>query len=120
MDLSRVSGEEKSEKDVYTKAKDLGIIDDALHKELFTLYEDRNRVIHRFVISEITYAEVEEISYKYYKMREKVNSLIYDIEAEQIRLNVGMTRNGGDAETTDHLDYIKGKIGKHDYFEDKK
>ncbi len=115
-----LADKKKSEKDVYTKAKDLGIIDETLFKELYTLYDDRNRVIHRFIISEITYAEVEEISYKYYKMREKINSLIYDIEAEQIRLNVGMTRKGGDTETTDHLDYIKGKIGKQDYFEDKK
>ena len=115
-----LADKKKSEKEVYNKAKDLGIIDEYLFKELYILYDDRNRVIHRFIISEITYAEVEEISYKYYKMREKINQIIYDIEAEQIRLNVGMTRKGGDTETTDHLAFIKGKIGKQDYFEDKK
>lgn len=114
-----LADKKKSEKDVYMKAKDLGIIEVDLFDELYFLYDDRNRVIHRFIISEITYAEVEEISYKYYKIREKINSLIYDIEAEQIHLNVGITRKGGNEGTTSQLDYIKGKIAKQDYFEDK-
>lgn len=115
-----LADKKKSEKDVYKKALDLAIIDQPLFDELYVLYDDRNRVIHRFIISEITLAEVEEIAYKYYQMREKVNSIIYGIEADQIRLNVGMTRKGGDKDIAVDLDYIKGKIGKQNYFEDKK
>ena len=113
-----LTDKKKIEKEVYKKAKDLGIIEESLFNELYKLYDDRNRVIHRFIISEITFAEVEEISYKYYKVRQKVNTIIYDIEEEQIRLNIGMTRKSWDKETTDNLDYIKGKIGKQNYFED--
>lgn len=109
----------KSEKDIYSKAKELGILTDELFNELYALYDDRNRVIHRFVISEITVADVENIAYKYYKMQQKINSIIYDIESRQIELGVGMTVVG-DASNGNILDEIKGKIGKQNYFEDKK
>ena len=116
-----LTDKKKSEKDIYKKALDLGIIDQTVYDELFKLYDDRNRVIHRFIISEITLAEVEEIAYQYYKQQEAINKIIYDLEAEQITLGIGMTTTAdkvqGEAE---HLDFIKGKIGKIDYFDDKK
>lgn len=116
-----LADKKKSEKDIYKKALDLGIIDQTVYDELFKLYDDRNRVIHRFIISEITLAEVEEIAYQYYKQQEAINKIIYDLEAEQITLGIGMTTTAdkvqGEAE---HLDFIKGKIGKIDYFDDKK
>lgn len=115
-----LTDKKKSEKDIYKKALDLGIIGNTIFDNLYELYEDRNRVMHRFIISEITLAEVEEIAYKYYQKQESINQLIYDIESEQIRLNVGMTTRGSnDSDEENHLDYIKGKIGKLDYFEDK-
>ncbi|MBL0238084.1 MAG: hypothetical protein IPQ02_16185 [Saprospiraceae bacterium] len=64
-------------------------------------------------------AEVEEISYKYYKKSEELNQIIYDLEAEQIKLNVGMTIQGGQSQEGHILDFIKGKIGKLNYFEGK-
>ena len=108
----------KSEKDIYKKAKELGVITEEIFKELFRLYDDRNRVMHRFIISEITLAEVEDISYNYYKMLQKINSIIYDLESEQIKLNVGMTANGKE-DNEDYINSIKGKIGKQNYFENK-
>lgn len=114
-----LSAKKKSEKDVYKKSLDLGVIDQTFFNELYTLYDDRNRVIHRFIISEITLAEVEEIAYKYHVKAEALYIIIYDIEAEQIRLNVGMTTIGNGNENVNHLDYIKGKIGKLNYFDDK-
>lgn len=109
----------KSEKDVFGEALKLGVIGQDVFDELYELYEDRNRVVHRFIISEITLAEVEEIAFRYYLKREAINKIIYDLESEQIRLGVGMTTNkGGGTEKHNYLDYIKGKIGKLDYFED--
>ncbi len=116
-----LSDKKKSEKDIYKKALDLGIIDQQTFDELYVLYDDRNRVIHRFIISEITLAEVEEIAYKYYQKQQAINKLIYDLESEQIRLNIGMTKIDNDKHSEEkHLDYIKGKIGKQNYFDDKK
>jgi hypothetical protein len=110
----------KSEKDIYKKAKDLGIIDQSILDDLYTLYDDRNRVIHRFIISEITLAEVEEIACKYYQKQQEINRIIYDLESEQIRLKIGMTKVSNDKHSEDkHLEYIKGKIGKQNYFDEK-
>ena len=109
----------KSEKDIYNKSLTLGIIDQLFFDELQKFYENRNRVIHRFIISEITLAEVEEIAYKYSQKLEELNSIIYALESEQIKLNVGMTRKGDAKEENNHLNYIKGKIGKLNYFSNK-
>jgi hypothetical protein len=114
-----ISDKKKSEKEIYLKSKDLGIIDDCILTELMTLYEDRNRVVHRFIISEITLAEVEEIAYSYYKQQEKVYQIVYDLESEQIKLGLGMTRRGGQAHSKDLMNSFKGKIGKLDYFDKK-
>ncbi len=111
----------KSEKDIYKKALELGIIDQPTFDELYILYDDRNRVIHRFIISEITLAEVEEIAYKYYQVQQSINKVIYNLESEQIKLNVGMTSVDYDKKSDEYnLEYIKGKIGKQNYFDDKK
>lgn len=116
-----LTDKKKSEKDIYKKALDLGIIDQVIFDELYVLYDDRNRVIHRFIISEITLAEVEEIAYKYYQKQQAINKLIYDLESEQIKLNIGMTKIATDKKSEEmHLEYIKGKIGKQNYFDDKK
>ena len=115
-----LSDKKKSEKDIYKKALDLGIIDQTVFDELYVLYDDRNRVMHRFIISEITLAEVEEIAYKYYQKQQAINKIIFDLEAEQIRLNIGMTKIGDDKQSKEtHLEYIKGKIGKQNYFDEK-
>jgi len=116
-----IKDKKKSEKDIYRKSKELGIIDDVAHNELQSLYDDRNRVIHRFIISEITLAEVEEIAYSYYKQQEKINQIIYALESEQIKLNIGMTRTGTGTpeENNEILAQIKDKLAKLNYFDRK-
>jgi hypothetical protein len=114
-----LSDKKKSEKDIYNKSLTLRIIEQPFFDELQKLYENRNRVIHRFIISEITLAEVEEIAYKYSQKLEELYSIIFDLESEQIKLNVGMSRKSDGKEENNHLNYIKGKIGKLNYFSDK-
>lgn len=115
-----LSDKKKSEKDIYKKALDLGIIDQPTFDDLYKLYDDRNRVIHRFIISEITLAEVEEIAYRYYQMQESINKIIYDLESQQIASGVGMTISGDSSATEKKLlDNVRGKIGKLDYFDEK-
>ena len=98
----------------------LDVITDTVHKLLFNLYEDRNRVIHRFIISEITLAEVEQIAYQYYFLREDIKVTIDDIETEQLRLNVGMTITDEEdmGNKSHHLKDVLAKIGTLSYFLD--
>ncbi len=109
----------KSEKDIYKKSLELGIIDRNTFEDFYKLYEDRNRVIHRFIISEITFAEVEEIAFEYHKKLQTINKIIYSLESEQIKLGIGMTTfdSGGKPSQGIYFDYIKGKIGKENYFD---
>jgi hypothetical protein len=111
----------KSEKEVYKAALSLSIITDDLYKSLYDLYEDRNRVIHRFIISEITLAEVEQIVYDYYFLMEDIKIIIDDLESEQLKLNVGMTTTNEEdpGNRSPNLTNILGKIGTLSYFESK-
>lgn len=110
----------KSEKDIYKKACDIGIISRHQLDDLYRLYDDRNRVVHRFIISEITLAEIEDISYDYYQKQQEINGIIKNIENEQIRLNIGITKIGENDACENNVNYIEGKIGKQDYFDKKK
>lgn len=109
----------KFEKDVYKKALALGVITDDMYNALYELYEDRNRVIHRFIISEITLAEVETIAYDYYFLREEIKIIVDDLETEQVGLNVGMTitDENDPGNRSPNLVDILGKIGTVSYFE---
>lgn len=109
----------KSEKDIYKKCLGLDIIDKTIFDELYKLYNDRNRVVHRFIISEITIYEVEQIAYRYYLMLQSIKKIIYDIESEQIKLNVGMTVASNKKFDLNLKEFVKGKIGKSDYFDNK-
>ncbi|MGE0567698.1 MAG: hypothetical protein AB7O73_07090 [Bacteroidia bacterium] len=110
----------KSEKDIYKKAKELGILDEATFDNLYKLYEDRNRVVHRFIISEITLADVESISYEYYQIREKIKQAVDDIESEQIKQNIGMTTvdESDPGNKSPYMHFFMGKIGKVQYFDE--
>lgn len=87
------------------------------------MYEDRNRVIHRFIISEITLTEVEQIASRYLRILKTIAEIADNIEGEQIKLNVGMTiSKPGDqpGDKSHNLNFIMGKIGKLNFFDPKK
>jgi hypothetical protein len=111
----------KSEKDIYKKALALAIIPKDLYDDLFELYEDRNRVIHRFIISEITLTEVEEIMHDYLEIMKECAAIMDGLESEQVRLGVGITvtdeHNKGNK--SPYVNFITGKIGNLDYLMDK-
>ena len=109
-----------SEKAIYKEAHTIGIINKNTLDELYSIYESRNRVVHRFIISEITLAEVEEISFNYYLLRQRIYDSIYKLETEQIKQNIGMTVVGPLENEESYIDYIKAKLGKVEYYESEK
>jgi hypothetical protein len=110
-----------SETDIYLEAREIGAIDDSIYDQLMKLYKDRNRVVHRFIISEITLADVEEIAYQYYLMQQKIVEMVRTIEAKQIGLGIGMTKTSDSSDSSHNglEDFAAGKFGKIDYFEKK-
>lgn len=100
-----------SEREVYRRALEAGIVDRATFTELEALYKDRNRVVHRYVISEITTKDVLEIAIRMDVVAGRVSDQVAILENEQIRLGVGMTRLGKGAAKRDVLDFAIGKHG---------
>ena len=58
------------------------------------LYDDRNRVIHRYVISRITTSDVLDIAVRYETMVQSLSERIHAIEKRQIEEGVGITIAG--------------------------
>ena len=83
-----------SERDIYRRAHAASVIDETTFNKLEDLYDQRNRVIHRYVIGRITTAEVLEIAIAYEKIITGLSDRIHDIEKEQIRRGVGITVRG--------------------------
>ena len=76
-------------------------------------------MVHRFIISEITASEIEQIALRYYLERERIKRLVYSIESKQIELNLGMTRKGSKFKEDDFHRLIKEKMGGLEYFDKK-
>jgi hypothetical protein len=88
------SGKTYTERAIYDIAKEKNVIDQLFFEKLNTLYEDRNRVIHRYIITDITTDQVLKIAIRYEELFKRVRERIFEIEEEQINLGVGMTVKG--------------------------
>jgi hypothetical protein len=83
-----------SEREIYRRAQTQRAIDDAIFQELQRLYDDRNRVIHRYVISRITTSGVLDIAIRYEAMVQNLSERFHEIEKRQIEEGVGITVAG--------------------------
>jgi uncharacterized protein YutE (UPF0331/DUF86 family) len=83
-----------SEREIYRRALDRGVIDQCLFDDLQTLYSARNRVVHRYVISEITTEAVFQIALRFEETIERVNGAVRAMEDRQVERGVGMTGTG--------------------------
>jgi len=83
-----------TERGIYKRALKEGIITKEIYNELNELYHKRNRVVHRYIISNITTTEVLLIAQRYSDMVHAVNQSVHKLEGEQLRRCVGMTLEG--------------------------
>jgi len=80
-----------SERDVYKLAFKKSILEEDLFNEINALYDFRNKVIHRFLISEIEYAHLGLVLDRYELVFQRLWNIVYSLESEQIQKGVGMT-----------------------------
>jgi hypothetical protein len=66
------------------------IIDQEVFDQLELLYKERNKVVHRYVITDIRTQEVLQIAYKYYLLEEKISLLVNELEHKQFELQIGI------------------------------
>tara|TARA_R110001583_G_scaffold194839_1_gene367272 strand:- start:740 stop:1726 length:987 start_codon:yes stop_codon:yes gene_type:complete len=77
------------EKKIYNKAKEMNILSDKQHDKLYKLYDLRNKVVHRYIITDIKTRELREIGYEYEVVCEEIRLILADIETEQFENKVG-------------------------------
>ena len=108
------------EKTIYKNCLKNGIIDTSIYEELIRLYDERNKVIHRFIISEITLSDVEKIAMNYSEILKDINQIVYILESEQIDKSVGMSvvSSGKDQKPDLNLNNILSKFGNRKYIEE--
>src|SRR5262249_15629419 len=83
-----------SERAIYKRALRDGVIDDNLFQRLEGLYAKRNRVVHRYIISDLTTRQVLEIGTEFEQVLPAVNAAVGALEALQIERGIGMTKGG--------------------------
>jgi hypothetical protein len=96
-----------SERDIYRRAHAASVIDGATFTRLQSLYDERNRVIHRYIISRITTAEVLNIAIGYEQIITALSKRIHDIEEQQIQQGVGITVRGPALEGEDGRRFVE-------------
>src|SRR5690606_8970280 len=60
------------EKTIYNKAKEMKILSEMQHRKLYELYDLRNKVVHRYIISDLKTMELRNISYDYELLCEEI------------------------------------------------
>ena len=96
-----------SEREIYRRAQTQFVIDDSIFQELQRLYDDRNRVIHRYVISRITTSDVLDIAIRYETMVQSLSERIHSIEKRQIEEGIGITVAGPTLEGTEGQRFLE-------------
>jgi hypothetical protein len=99
------------ERAIYHRCLDLKIISTILFNELENLYKERNKVIHRFIITDIRTEDILKLAVDYGKAFDKVDNIISTLEEEQIKLGIGVWgKNPRKVLTEEEKELMKTKI----------
>ncbi|RDI39075.1 YecA family protein [Aquicella lusitana] len=80
-----------SERAIYANALEKNILTQIEYEKIENLYQRRNKVVHRYIISEITTDQVLQIANEYQQLIDEISKIIYGLEEEQIKRRVGIT-----------------------------
>jgi len=83
-----------NERKIYKKALEVRIIDDEMFKDLNDLYNLRNRVIHRYIISFLKTRDIIKIAYNYLILNEKIRLILKSYEEMQFGKGFGIYGRG--------------------------
>lgn len=104
------------ERDIYKLCLDNCVFDKDLFDEIEALYDVRNKIIHRFIITEIEYGHLELALDHYELVYQRLWNIVFSLESEQISRGVGMTILGEDnnQDQKEILKRIENKINSKD------
>ncbi len=102
-----------SERTIYRRSFQEGIIDQGLFNELNSYYDQRNIIIHRFIISSYTYNDIFNVGMEYERLVEQVSDAVNVLENKQIETRIGMTTEGPPLDEHYYYDFVKEKIANN-------
>lgn len=71
-------------------ALDETIIDQNTHDNLVTLYNLRNKIIHRYIISDLRTDDIIQLVWSYTQMNEKLGDKLIELEQKQFNDQIGI------------------------------
>lgn len=83
-----------NERNIFKKAYENKIINDEIFEELNNLYDLRNRVIHRYIISSLSTRDIAKIAIEYSILNEKIRLLLASYEEKQYGKGFGIYGRG--------------------------
>jgi hypothetical protein len=79
-----------NERIIYRRAHEAKIITREMFDELNRLYDERNKVVHRYIITDIKTMDVMNTAYSYSLLNEKVGKIVNKLEERQFKLKIGI------------------------------
>lgn len=98
------------EKKIYQLALDDDIIDQAIYSELINLYDVRNKVVHRYIISDLRSNEIIKLAKRYSEVYEILNEQVVQYEQRQYDEKIGIYNTSVRPGTNINDDYQKSLI----------
>jgi len=83
-----------NERNIYKKAQEVNVVDDETFNELNDLYDLRNKVIHRYIISLLKTRDIVKIAYKYSILQNKIIEISKSFEEMQFGKGFGIYGRG--------------------------
>lgn len=102
-----------SERSIYKLCLEAGIIQQDLFADLSVAYDKRNKCIHRYLLSDINYDYATNLVFELDALSDKVIAVVKGLEAEQVRLGVGMTVAGPELSKEFLREYAEQKEKSH-------
>lgn len=81
------------ERKIYSEANKLGIISDKVLENLEDLYKKRNRIVHRYIISELKTKELLDVAYEYEIESENIRLILKGLEEVQRSKKIGIYKD---------------------------
>jgi hypothetical protein len=101
-----------SERRVFKLALAESVIEQSLFSEISELYDRRNEIVHRFLLTPQTYDQIPPTLERYEIVYKKLKAIVWMLEEAQVQNKVGMTRASHQSPGQDQniLDEIMKKI----------
>jgi uncharacterized protein YutE (UPF0331/DUF86 family) len=98
------------EKSIYKQALAHKIIDEFLFEKLINLYDIRNRVVHRYIISDLKTDDIVRLVVDYMDIEEVIGNMVRVLEQEQFVKKIGIYGGENNPEDSISAEQMKGLL----------